>query len=130
SFRSVSRLGGSTIGDVQLNTELLQFFHDTSDSPGKGEVRVRAELIDLRSREVLAQTEFHGSASAKEYNARGAVEALSTATSLVLDQLVPWAASAARQVPVNARTNSRVRGSSSHDVSIGDGSAGSEPPPQ
>lgn len=89
-FRSVTRSASGSLGDLQLNTEVLDFYHDSAQEPGEVVVRVGAELINLRTRGVIAQREFSMKAPVEEFSARGAVEAFGTATTKLLLDLTNW----------------------------------------
>ena len=95
SFSTVSRLGSSGLGDVQLNTEIIDFFHDTEDMPGKTVVRVNAELVDLTRRTSLGTQSFEQQVPVKEYSAEGAVKAFTQAVNKILDDIVVWTAQTA-----------------------------------
>lgn len=90
AFASVSRLGSSTIGDVQLNVELAEFRHDISTSPGEVKIEFLVELIDLKKHQILCQTRVARSVDSESYNAAGAVEAFSKGVNAMIDDLVSW----------------------------------------
>ena len=87
---SVTRTGSASVGDMQLNSELLEFYHDIRESPGVVQVRLRAELIDIRNRRILAKKDFVVVEDAESYNAEGAVTAFTLAVNKLLNQLVIW----------------------------------------
>ncbi len=89
-FESVSRLGSSTIGDVQLNVELAEFRHDISSSPGEVKIEFLVELIDLKKHEILCQNRVAQSIDSETYSAAGAVEAFSKGVNTMIDGLVIW----------------------------------------
>lgn len=89
-FRSVTRSASGSLGDLQLNTEVIEFYHDSATEPGKAMVRISAELINLRTRGVIAQRDFTATAAVEEYSARGAVEAFGKATTQLLKELTEW----------------------------------------
>lgn len=91
-FASVVREGSGTVGDIQLNSDLLDFYHDVSDRPGSVVVRLRAELIDLRKREIIASKIFESKAEATDYNAAGAADGFNKATAQLVSDLVVWIA--------------------------------------
>ncbi|MCB0344339.1 MAG: membrane integrity-associated transporter subunit PqiC [Bdellovibrionales bacterium] len=91
-FQSVVREGSGTVGDLQLNTDLLDFYHDVSKSPGSVVVKLRAELVDLRHREIIASKLFEQKAPASGYSAQGAAEGFNQAVSALVSDLVLWVA--------------------------------------
>ena len=89
-FRSVTRSASGSLGDLQLNTEVMEFYHDSAAEPGVVVVKVGAELINLRTRGVIAQREFYARAAVSEFSARGAVEGFGAATTELLQELTSW----------------------------------------
>lgn len=89
-FTGVALLGSSSLGELQINTELLEFYHDTSNMPGKVLVRVNGELIDTKNREIIAQKQFTKTLDVESYSAQGAVDAFSKAVSEILDEISLW----------------------------------------
>lgn len=90
AFRSVSRLASSSLGDYQLNTEITDFRHDVADSPGSVKVRVIAEVVSLRAREVIGSRSFERVVPSPSYDAAGAVTALNHGVGEVLRELARW----------------------------------------
>ena len=89
-FRNVSRPLSLASADLELNTEIVEFYHDISKRPGEVLVEVRAELIDLKKRSVVASRKFSVSAAVKKYSAEGAVISFSHGVSQVLTQIIQW----------------------------------------
>ena len=97
-FSAVSRLGSSVLGDLQLNVEIIEFYHDTSDTPGKALIKMDATLLKLPQRTTIEQRQFTEATELKHYDAEGAVNAFSKSATKILDQMVPWLASSAEKV--------------------------------
>jgi ABC-type uncharacterized transport system auxiliary subunit len=94
-FRSVSRIASSTLGDFQLNTEILEFYHDISRTPGFVRITLSAELVNLVDRKEVVQKKFTCDVPVEVYNAEGAVRAFTIGTNRLLNELVSWTADAA-----------------------------------
>lgn len=89
-FASVTTAGGQVRGDFLLDTELSEFFHDASTSPGSVRVQLRAELIDLKTRKLLSRQWFERSVPIASFDGAGAATGFNQATTSVLDDVVAW----------------------------------------
>ncbi|MHB1187409.1 ABC-type transport auxiliary lipoprotein family protein [Thiobacillus sp.] len=89
----VSAAGGYVRGDVLLDTELVEFFHDATSEPGRVRLVLRAELVDLKQRKLLGRRVFEQQVALATYDAAGAAQASSQAVSQALDELTAWLAS-------------------------------------
>jgi len=90
ALSTVTKVSGTTVGDFQLNSELLELYHDISERPGKARVSLRVELVNLKTRKIIAQKKFSAQAKLEEYDAAAAVEGLSHAVSNILHQVQSW----------------------------------------
>ena len=90
AFASVAQAGGGVKGDWLLNTELLAFYHDAVTAPGSVRVALRADVVDVRSRSLIARKRFDVSVPAASYDAAGAAQAFNLATSTLLNQVSSW----------------------------------------
>lgn len=88
----VSAAGGYVRGDVLLDTELVEFYHDASSQPGWVRLELRAELVDLKQRKLLGRRVFEQQVPLTSFDAAGAAQASSLAVSRVLDELTVWLA--------------------------------------
>lgn len=88
----VSAAGGYVRGDVLLDTELVEFYHDAVSQPGKVRLVLRAELVDLKQRALLGRRVFEQQVALTTYDAAGAAQASSQAVSQALDELTAWLA--------------------------------------
>ena len=95
---------GATDGaraDYALRLELEDFSQafDAADA-SRGVVKVRATLIDLAGRNVLAQRSFAVERPAPTANADGAVRALGQGSGVLVEQVVAWTAAS---IPTRAK---------------------------
>jgi cholesterol transport system auxiliary component len=88
----VSAAGGYVRGDVLLDTELVEFYHDASSKPGQVRLELRAELVDLKQRKLLGRRVFEQQVPLTRFDAAGAAQASSLAVSRTLDELAAWLA--------------------------------------
>jgi len=91
-FASVTTAGGQVRGDLLLDTELSEFYHDAAASPGSVRVQLRAELIDLKTRKLLGRQWFERSVPVNSFDAVGAAAGFNQATTGLLDDVVTWLA--------------------------------------
>lgn len=91
-FASVAVAGGQVRGDLVLDTELSEFYHEADTSPGSVRVQLRAELIDLKTRKLIGRQWFERRVPIASYDAAGAVKGFNQATTGVLDDVVAWLA--------------------------------------
>jgi len=89
----VSAAGGYVRGDMLLDTELIEFYHDAISQPGQVRLVLRAELVDLKQRKLLGRRIFEQQVALATYDAAGAAQASSQAVSQALDELTAWLAS-------------------------------------
>lgn len=97
-FSSVSVAGGQVRGDLVLDTELSEFYHEAAATPGSVHVQLRAELIDLKTRKLLSRQWFERRVPVGSYDAAGAAKGFNQATTGVLDDVVAWLATTPKQV--------------------------------
>lgn len=95
-FSSVLRAGQGTT-DFVLETEILDFYHDTSDRPGMAVVRIGAVLLDSAKGSVVAKSEFAKTVELSTFDAAGAVLGLQQALNLVVDEMIVWIAQSAER---------------------------------
>jgi len=87
---NVSAAGGYVRGDMLLDTELVEFYHDAASEPGQVRLVLRAELVDLKQRTLLGRRVFEQQVPLKSYDAAGAAQASNLAVSRALDDLTAW----------------------------------------
>jgi cholesterol transport system auxiliary component len=94
-FREVASSTSGVRGDLLLSLRLDELYLDASTEPGQVKLIVTAELIDWRSRQLLARRGFVQAAAVPKGDANGLADAASQAASVVLGELVAWAAASA-----------------------------------
>lgn len=95
-FASVAVAGGQVRGDLVLDTELTEFYHEADTQPGSVRVVLRAELIDLKTRKLIGRQWFERRVPIASYDAAGAAKGFNQATTGLLDDLVAWLATLPR----------------------------------
>jgi len=90
---NVSAAGGYVRGDMLLDTELIEFYHDAVSQPGHVRLVLRAELVDLKQRKLVGRRIFEQQVALASHDAAGAAQASSQAVSQALDELTAWLAS-------------------------------------
>lgn len=91
-FQAVAPLASGVVGGYQLNTRLLDFYHDASQAPGEVILVLEVELIRRADARLLAHTRVETRAAAASHDARGAAAAGNVALTQALDQLTAWLA--------------------------------------
>ena len=89
---NVSASGGYVRGDMLLDTELVEFYHNAASEPGQMRLVLRAELVDLKRRALLGRRVFEQQVPLTTYDAAGAAQAANLAVSRALDELSAWLA--------------------------------------
>lgn len=91
TFKSVLPSHSSARADFLLESTLLEFYHHiNSDGTSEGRVSMAFYLIDLNSSQVIATKTIYQQVHARTQNARGGVEALNSATTLLAQELTRW----------------------------------------
>lgn len=88
----VATPGGYVRGDLLLDTELVEFYHDASSEPGRMRLVLRADLVDLKQRKLLGRRVFEQQVALPTFDAAGAAQAANRVTGQVLDALTAWLA--------------------------------------
>ncbi len=101
-FAAVAQGTAGIRGDVVLNLSLEHLYHDVSVTPGLARVAIAAELVDWRTRALLARRTFEQTTPVASESADAAVDAMNRAFSALLDELVPWVESETRGVASGA----------------------------
>ncbi len=91
-FATVMMAGGQVRGELLLDTELTEFYHDASTSPGSVRVVLRAELIDMKTHNLVNRKWFERRVPVPSYDAAGAAQGFNQASSGILDDVVVWLA--------------------------------------
>ena len=90
SFRAVLRTSNPIPADLRLDTELIRLQQDFTTQPSRVELRLRAQLYDVKGRQVLAVREFDAAENAASEDAYGGVIAANRALARVLGQLTDF----------------------------------------
>jgi len=91
-FRVVVRAPSAVHADLRLETELVRLQHDFSTRPSRVELVLRAQLVDLRGRQVLAAAEFEEIEPAPSEDAYGGVIAANRALQRMLARVADFCA--------------------------------------
>ena len=91
-FEVVSPLGGGVRGDYQLNTRLVDFYHDAASPPGVVLLVLEAELLRRTDARLLERRMFVAQQPVTSHDAPGATEAMGRAANRVIDELTLWLA--------------------------------------
>ncbi|MGE3603488.1 MAG: ABC-type transport auxiliary lipoprotein family protein [Lautropia sp.] len=89
-FATVTTESSGVKADWLLGVRVLEFYHDTTGDPDRAVVEVDAELVDWRSKSLLDRRRFRVERPLSTEDVDGAVAALGTATSTLLDRLTAW----------------------------------------
>jgi cholesterol transport system auxiliary component len=93
-FRAVTQAPNAVLADLRLDTELVRLQQDFGTPPSRVELVLRAQLVDLRTRRVLAAREFQEVEVAPRDDAYGGVIAANRALQRLLARLVDFCAEA------------------------------------
>ena len=91
-FAAVAPLGAGVEGAYQLNTRLLDLYHDASQVPGEVKLLLEFELVRRSDAHLLAHTRIETRAAAPSHDARGAAQGANVALTQALDRLTAWLA--------------------------------------
>lgn len=91
-FAGVATAGSQVRGDLLLDTQLVEFYHDAATPPGNVRVVLDAELVDLKTRSLVARKRFERRVDVSSYDAQGAATGFNRAISLILDDIEAWLA--------------------------------------
>ncbi len=90
AFHAVLTQPGSGRADYHLEVKLLRLQQEFYTTPSQVRVGVRANLIDVSNRQVMASRTFHSVQSAPTDNAYGGVQAANTAVAELLTELAEF----------------------------------------
>lgn len=89
-FSTVAPSGSNVRGELLLTTDILEFYHDAARQPGTVKMELRAEVVDLKTRKLLARKTFVQSIGVSTYDAAGAHKAFNEAATRTLDEVADW----------------------------------------
>lgn len=90
AFRAVASTVAGVRGDLVLSLRLDELLHDDSVQPGLMKLTMTADLLDWRTRQLVARRSFEQSAPVALREARGAARATNLAVTALLDALSAW----------------------------------------
>jgi cholesterol transport system auxiliary component len=96
AFRAVVLTPSAASGDLRLDTEIVRLQHEFGAGPSHVRFTLRAYLVEVKTRRVLASREFDASVPASSEDPYGGVLAANRAIQNVLGELAAFCAEAAR----------------------------------
>jgi cholesterol transport system auxiliary component len=96
AFRAVVLTPSAAAGDLRLDTEIVRLQHEFDTQPSRVRFTLRAHLVDIKSRRVLAWREFDATVPAASEDPYGGVVAANRAVQVLLEKLATFCAEAAR----------------------------------
>ena len=94
-FASVAQSTAGVRGELMLNLTLEHLYHDVSTPPGRARIALVAELVQWRTRSLIARRSFEQSAPTERETAEAAFDATGRALAMLLDDLSTWVESEA-----------------------------------
>ena len=94
SFRAVVQTTGAISADVRLDTELVRLEQDFKTQPSRVQITLRAQLIDVRGKRLLAAQQFDDVEIAASEDAYGGVTAANRMLQRVLEKLAEFCVNA------------------------------------
>lgn len=91
-FNAVVSIPTPVSADLRLDTEIVRLQQDFTVQPSRIQLTLRAQLVDLRSRRVLATREFNEFEPATSGDAAGGARAANLALARLLQQLADFCA--------------------------------------
>jgi cholesterol transport system auxiliary component len=90
SFRAIVQASGAVPADIRLDTELIRLQQEFGTQPGRVQLTLRAELIDVVGKRVIAVKLFDAAENATVDDAYGGVIAANRVAQRVLGQLADF----------------------------------------
>lgn len=90
SFRAIVRTPGSLPANLRLDTELVRLEQDFATKPSRIKLTLRAQLVDVAGKRVIAVHLFEETENAASDNAYGGVIAANRALQRVLGELADF----------------------------------------
>lgn len=98
AFASVSAGANSPPADLRLNTEILTLRQEFTTVPSQARVVIRAQLIDVAHRRIVASKTLEAVEPATSDDAYGGVDAVNRALSRILRELLAFCIASASEV--------------------------------
>ncbi|OQX72590.1 MAG: hypothetical protein B6D59_08085 [Campylobacteraceae bacterium 4484_4] len=89
-FKAVIPHNSRAANDLLLESQLLDFSQHFEEGKSKGVVSLHFDLIEPKSRRILASKTFSASFPATSQDSRGGTEALAGATKKICEKLYKW----------------------------------------
>jgi cholesterol transport system auxiliary component len=89
-FAAVVPATGGVPADLRLDTEIVRLFQDFGARPSRAQLTLRAQLVDLHTKRVLATQEFNEFETAASDDAAGGAAAANRALGRVLGRIVAF----------------------------------------
>lgn len=96
AFRAVVLTPSAASGDLRLDTEIVRLQHEFGAGPSRVRFTLRAYLVEVKSRRVLAWREFDASVPSGSEDPYGGVLAANRAIQTVLGEVAAFCSEAAR----------------------------------
>ena len=94
AFRATVPATTAAAGDLRLDTEIVRLQHEFGGVPSRVRFTLRATLVDLTTRRVLAWRQFDQSVASASEDPQGGVTAANRVVRSVLDELAAFCAQA------------------------------------
>jgi len=89
-FKTVAQSTSAVRADLLLSLRLNELTHDDSISPGVVRIEVTADLLDWRTREMIARRTFAQKVAVDSRDSIGGAQAANRAVTAMLDELSLW----------------------------------------
>ena len=96
-FRAVVQAPGTLPGDIRLDVELVRLQQDFNTRPSRVQLTLRAQLLDVRGKRMLASQKFEDTEAAASDDAFGGVAAANRLVQRVLGELAEFCVKAANK---------------------------------
>ena len=90
TFAVIAGLGSGIRGDYQLNTRLVDLYHEATEPPGTVLLILEAELLRRSDGELVGRRIFIAQHPAARFDAEAAADAMGRAATQVIDDLIAW----------------------------------------
>ncbi len=86
-LRAIGPASGGVVGDLRLDTEVLQLQQEFGGGPSRARFAMRATLFDNATRKIISSRVFDETVASSSEDAYGGVVAANSAVQLVMEQL-------------------------------------------
>lgn len=99
AFRAVVATPSAAAADLRLDTEIVRLQHEFQSRPSRVRFTLRVDLVDDKTRRVVARREFDASVAAASDDAYGGVVAANRAVQTTLRELAAFVAETVHRGP-------------------------------